>query len=171
MIRGFRNKDLRSDAGFTLIEIMVVIVVIGIMSSFVMLNLPDGTESLDEGTEKIAARFTVAAREAVLSGEAIGVSLTRSGYSFLRLRKGVWQNFTLILKQDLHTWPEGTLVTLRINGERQILPRVANTTKRRFPFLYFTPTGESGSFELSLAKLDDQKSISSNSFSQISVGN
>jgi len=159
----------RLEDGFTLMELMVVLVVIGLMSSFVVLNLPTSQTSAQEDAEQIAARFSAATREAVLSGETIGVMLTRNGYQFLRRRKGAWQMAEIIPKQTMHLWPDTGSVTLWLAGERQSLPSSNTVKPARMPFLMFAPTGESVSFELTIAKGGAVASVEGDYISQIKV--
>jgi len=160
----------RLEDGFTLVELMVVLVIIGLMSSFVVFNLPASETSAQEDAEKIAAHFVAATREAVLSGETVGVTLTRSGYQFLRRRKGAWQSFEIVPSSVTHFWPEGGAVSLRLGGQRQVLPRAGTVRSAQAPFLVFAPTGESVPFELTLAKNGEIASVQSNYISQIKVG-
>lgn len=159
----------KQEDGFTLIELMVVLVIIGLMSSFVMLNLPASQTSVEEDVEKIAARFAAATREAVLSGETIGVMLTRSGYQFLRRRKGTWEPTEIIPKHQAHIWPSDSSVTFRLVGVRQTLPIARTSRASKVPFLVFAPTGESIPFELTLAKDGDVASVQGDYISQIKV--
>ena len=161
-------KRLRANEGFTLIEMMVVIVIIGLMTSFVVINLPGGASTVQEDADRVAARFTYAAREAVLSGETIGVQLTRIGYKFMNRRRGSWRDMELIPGDIDIVWPEDLEVSLRLRGERQVLPRTKAAADGQAPFLYFTPTGESVRFELALNKLGRSASISGNTLGEVS---
>ena len=158
------------DGGFTLIELLVVIVIVGLLSSFVLFNLPAGTSSARDDAEQIAARLVLASREAVLSGESVGVVLSREGYRFVKRRKQHWQAFDLIPGGAFHPWPERLQVSLRMGGERQLLPRQAALNEGGSPLLYFTPSSESSAFSLSVQKDDMVLVVSCNQLSGIVVG-
>ncbi|MCA1661789.1 MAG: GspH/FimT family pseudopilin [Novosphingobium sp.] len=77
--------------GFSLIELMVVLFVIGLLASVVVLSLPDEGRALRDEAERFAAR-TVAARDAAISGaRPVAVVVGRAGYYFEQRRDGRWQ--------------------------------------------------------------------------------
>jgi general secretion pathway protein H len=71
----------RHEAGFTLVELMVVLVIVGLMASVAVMTVPRGP-SLAAQADQFAARLTRAKEEAVLTNRAIGVRLTAQGYAF-----------------------------------------------------------------------------------------
>jgi general secretion pathway protein H len=74
---------LRKQAGFTLVEILVVLVVIGIMVSSIQLNLfADDERRLRHEGERLAALLTALADESVTSGQPLAVSFNTEGYAF-----------------------------------------------------------------------------------------
>jgi general secretion pathway protein H len=79
--------------GFTLLEIMVVLVLIGIITSFALLSVGGGPrERLAEEGQRLAALVELHQQEAILSGEVRGIRFTRTGYAILSLdEKGEWQ--------------------------------------------------------------------------------
>lgn len=77
------------ERGFTLVELMVVLVVLGLMTSVVVMAVPRGP-SLAAEAETFAARLSRAQEEAVLTNRAIGVRVDGQGYAFRRRNGGVW---------------------------------------------------------------------------------
>lgn len=79
--------------GFTLLELLIVVVIMGIMATFAMLSL--GSRALDDRLDTEARRLNeliaLAAEEAVLQGVELGFIHTASGYAFLVLRDAAWQ--------------------------------------------------------------------------------
>lgn len=73
---------MRRDAGFTLVELMVVLVIMGLLASAVILTLPDGRLSLADESGRLAARLKRAGEEAILTNRQVRVSLSPSDYSF-----------------------------------------------------------------------------------------
>ena len=118
--------------GFTLLEIMVVLVLVGIITSFALLSVGGGPrERLAEEARRLAALVELHQQEAILSGETRGIQFGRSGYALLSLgEKGEWQPpaaaDTLIrhaLPEDitLSLWVEDRAVDLKTPGK---LPQV-----------------------------------------------
>jgi general secretion pathway protein H len=82
--------------GFTLIEVMVVLVIIGVLVSFAVLSLGDGGKRdrlLEEG-KRLAALIELASDQAVLEGREWGVHVAADGYLFMFLKDGKWQEAT-----------------------------------------------------------------------------
>ena len=73
-------------AGFTLVELMVVVTIIGLMSGLVVLNLPETRPSLSAEAETFGARLLRAREEAVLTGRTVEVVITPEGYTFVQRR-------------------------------------------------------------------------------------
>ena len=75
----------RRNHGFTLIEMLVVVVIIGILASTVVLGFvgSDREQNLRTEAERLAALIEMARSEAVQRNEEWGVSINQSGYRFL----------------------------------------------------------------------------------------
>lgn len=90
------DRPARIATGFTLIEVLVVMFIIGIIVSFAVLNIDDraGDDRLQREAERLQALMQAAADDAVLYGVEVGLDMTRDGYRFLRLDKQGWQPIT-----------------------------------------------------------------------------
>ncbi|NVD28076.1 type II secretion system minor pseudopilin GspH [Parasphingorhabdus flavimaris] len=77
-------------AGFTLVELMVVLLIIGLMASIVVFSFPSGNSNLEEDAQRFAARAAALRDNAILQSRPMAVQVTPSGYSFLERRKGSW---------------------------------------------------------------------------------
>ncbi|NJO14429.1 MAG: type II secretion system minor pseudopilin GspH [Thioploca sp.] len=77
--------------GFTLIEIMVVLIIIGVVLSFVTLSVGNGrqTQQLQQEAQRLASLLTLASQEAILQAKELGVAFTPEGYRFYE-----WQGQT-----------------------------------------------------------------------------
>lgn len=78
---------MRRNQGFTLIEIMLVMVIIGCALGIVVLSLPgmngQGTADLKTQSEKLTATLAMASEQAMLEGRALGLRVTPQGYQFM----------------------------------------------------------------------------------------
>ncbi|WP_108811652.1 type II secretion system minor pseudopilin GspH [Sphingorhabdus sp. Alg231-15] len=87
-----RRNSVRNyhETGFTLVELMIVLVILGLMASIVVLSFPDGSNDLEQDAQKFAARTAALRDNAILQSRPMAVQVTPSGYSFLERRKGGW---------------------------------------------------------------------------------
>jgi general secretion pathway protein H len=86
-----RTDPELSASGFTLVEMMVVIFLLGLASAAVILTLPDGDSTARTEAERMAARVAAARDEAVLQSRPIAFWTRASGYGFERRTDGRWQ--------------------------------------------------------------------------------
>jgi general secretion pathway protein H len=104
--------------GFTLLEIMVVLVLVGILSSFALLSVGGGPkERLAEEAQRLAALVQLHQQEAILSGEPHGIRFARTGYTVLRQdEKGAWQPSDAADTLIQHDLPDEIVLGLWIEG-------------------------------------------------------
>lgn len=77
--------------GYTLVELLVVLVVIGIMLGLVSLSLRDDRQArLARDVERLEALFALAAEEAQLSSRAIAWRGDARGYAFFQQDRNGW---------------------------------------------------------------------------------
>lgn len=154
--------------GFTLLELLVALVVMGLLAVAVVLNINQaGSErQLQTEAERLRELLTIALDEAALRSRDLGLYVTETGYAFMQrvpdpqTRKPVWQmlaNEPVLRAREL----EGGL-TLSIEVEDEDLPLFSNQTeqaareerkqrdKEPVPQLYILSSGELTPFLLTL---------------------
>ena len=114
----------RRSAGFTLLELMVVLVLIGIIFSFAVLSLggDDYAVLMEQETHRMMTLLGLASDEAVLRGDELAVLFAEDGYSFLILDEDQQWRATSedgLLKS--YALPEGVDLRLEVEGEPPIL--------------------------------------------------
>lgn len=92
--------------GFTLVELMVVIVIVGLAASVVVLNMPETGGSLSSEAETFAARAKAARDGAILEARPAMVRIGPGGYDVLRRLDGEWR------PEPAREWAEGTAAEL-----------------------------------------------------------
>jgi general secretion pathway protein H len=88
---GFTPLRRSAENGFTLVELMVVLVIIGLMSAAVVLAIPDPRGGLVSEAETFAARVRAAQERAIMDNRSVALRLTPAGYSFEWSVRGEWQ--------------------------------------------------------------------------------
>ena len=105
-------------SGFTLIEIMVVLLIIAITLGMVGINLQRGDNNrVQEEADRIVILLQAAREEAILQGQVFAVQFNTDGYRFLRLNnKG---KLELIERDDVlspRELPEGITLSFTMDG-------------------------------------------------------
>jgi len=77
-------------AGFTLVELLMTVAIIGVAAGAVVLSMPDPRPSVGEDAERFAARLTRAREEAILSNRTVAVEATAGGYAFSVFEGARW---------------------------------------------------------------------------------
>lgn len=105
-----------SEGGFTLVEMMVVITIIGLAAAAIVLTLPAANGGARAEATRFAARVASLRDRAVIEGRGYGVWMTASGYGFERRQGDRWAPVEdgRLSRAD---WRSGTAAT--VNGQPQ----------------------------------------------------
>jgi general secretion pathway protein H len=105
--------------GFTLVELMVVITIVGLIAGLAVLALPDPEGGVRAEAVKFAARAKAAQERAVMDNRPVAIMLGEGGYAFEWRSGGKWQAVgerPFVAAQ----WREGTEARLE-GAERRIV--------------------------------------------------
>lgn len=91
--------------GFTLVELMIVLVILGLATTVVVLAMPDAGGSLQSEAERFAARAKAARDNAIVESRPALLRVDTEGYSVARRLDGAWQEAARV------DWADGTEVT------------------------------------------------------------
>ncbi len=165
----------RKARGFTLIEILVVVIVIATISSLALLSLGlvGDDRDLNQERRRLASLLEVVQEEATLQGREFGLEFFRTGYRFVEFdpfttRWTVIQHDDLLRLREL---PDGIELELYIEDKRILLatdPEVIEepddnemsmTTDEYLPHLYLSASGDITAFELRLTRTSNNQEL------------
>jgi len=109
-----------SDKGFTLIELMIVITIIGLASAAAVLAIPDSRGRVFDEAARFAARASAAHDVAIVESRPVSLWVTAGGYGFDERRGGAWTPMS-DKPFRVERWKDGTRVTLTGRGARERL--------------------------------------------------
>jgi general secretion pathway protein H len=133
--------------GFTLLELLVVLVIVGITLSFAVLSLGlrSDKDIVSEESRRIAALMQLASEEAVVQGRELAMQFDGSDYRFLILDdKNKWQAIEADEVLRERSLPDGLQAELVVEG---IGKSRASSSGR---LVYFYSSGEVSPFQFSL---------------------
>jgi general secretion pathway protein H len=162
-------------AGFSLIEIMVIVFIVGILISVASLSIgvAGGDRALKTEADRFTALATVALDEATLQGREFGIELMTAGYRFVEYdgQTGHWAEVpgddTLRLRQ----LPDEVEFELYLEGKRIVLEDDPATFededdnspslrgKSYAPHLLIYSSGDTTPFELHLLRTFDDLAV------------
>lgn len=98
-------------AGFTLVELMMTLVVIGLVAGAVVLSMPDPRPAVGETAERFAARLVRAREEAILTNRIVAASTDTDGYQFASFDGAEWTPLGGPFMRQ--SWDEGVVAPRR----------------------------------------------------------
>lgn len=140
------------DAGFTLVEILCVLALLGLTAGLVVLNLPKPAPPFKAEVTGVTTLLNLAARESIIDGKSRGVDFTTGGIEILRY-DGEW-----VAEQD-HVFSHVSGLGLIVEQQDiDVADRTRSKEKEEEdfpPLIYFDATGNVTPFTLSLNGRDE----------------
>jgi len=140
--------------GFTLFEILIVMVIISIIMGMAVLSFPNpAKDRLKLSRERMQQMYQVAQDEAIFEGKEIGINYWQTGYAFMEFDGDKWIPIEGDRQLKSHELPDGIRISLVLEGIDAVMP--ADIQEK--PQVYVFSSGEATSFEVTFS-LDDLKS-------------
>lgn len=148
-----RQRYTRCQTGFTLIEILVVMLIIAIVSGIAVLSLRTSTDDGPRGAaDHFRAALNAVALDSLTKSRQYGLRIWQDGYAFVHLNaKGKWVPAAVAQGAQAdgsHALPQGLRARLRIAEQRVSLPLRQETSP---PQVLVLSNGEMTPFEIVFA--------------------
>lgn len=161
----------RHRAGFTLVEILIVIVIIGALAGMTVVNLGGSGRGpeLEREAKRIHALMRMASEQAILESQEMGFLLDQNLYRIVQYdaATGRWAQSETAEFGD-HLIAEGFIAALAVEGGQPSL----GIRKSEMPSVLFLSSGEVTPFELELEDVEEagqRYRIGSDGFSDIKL--
>ena len=134
-------------AGFTLVEVLSVLFIIGLMTSFVVISMPTPKSALEVQATKLTGQLNALAQDGLISGSVNAAGFSKDGYALYSFENSEWT------ERASGEWQESYRLTFTRASAKLDMPKNAE------PIILFQPTGLSTPFELTLSDRDTKYAL------------
>lgn len=161
-------STIRRQPGFTLIEILVVVIIVATVSGIALMSmgLIGDDRELDTERKRIATLIEVAQDEAMMQGREFGLELMTSSYRFVEFDpfESRWSDIPADELFRLRRLPEGMEFELYVEDKRVLLENdpkefedsdaagMARESQTYAPHVFVFSSGESTAYEIRLRR-------------------
>jgi general secretion pathway protein H len=149
-------------AGFTLIEILIVVLIIGVISAGMLLSftLTGRDPELEKESDRLLALFTYVREQAELQTREYGVLFQDDGYEFLTydMRRAAWRGVFEDDALSARKLPDGLGVKLTVEARPVVLTRPADA-KDKTPQIMIFSNGDLTSFAATVERDGGRRSV------------
>ncbi|HTN34006.1 MAG TPA: type II secretion system minor pseudopilin GspH [Marinobacter sp.] len=134
--------------GFTLIEILVVLIIVGLLSALAVFTMGGSSQQreLESEVRKLFLLMQTASEQAVLNNLELGLQLEEGGYQFVAFQEetGDWKLSGEPIFRH-RSFPDWLVTTEFIESDT---PRLASAEDKLLPDVVFFSSGETTPFEI-----------------------
>jgi len=160
---GIWSSPTLAQRGFTLIEIMVVMLIVGIMVAGTVLSvgLAHGDRDLEKERDRLVGLTEYMREQASLQSREFGIRCFQGGYEFLVYVRdpdfpdnAIWQRADADQMMRARHLPRGLELELAVDGRKVLLPEEEVKPDELAPQVLLFSSGELNLFELTLRRED-----------------
>tara|TARA_R110002096_G_scaffold394198_1_gene589467 strand:- start:1860 stop:2360 length:501 start_codon:yes stop_codon:yes gene_type:complete len=142
----------KQQSGFTLIEVIVVIAIIGFVLTIATISIGDPqVKRMKQTSERFSALIQLAKEQAIFNSQEYALSLWDSGYAFYTLNENGWELLTDDKIFRTRSLPDGIEHELYLDG---VKVNLASEDKKK-PQIFITSDGEVSPFRLDITDFNE----------------
>lgn len=136
-----------SGAGFTLIEVLVVLVITGLIAGLTILSIHPASTVAEEEARTLESVLKLGLEESVLAGRVVGVMITHQGYSLHWLEQRGGRPRLGLGMYTPRKFPAGLDIELTVE-QLAVALRLGDSATQ--PGIWLFPTGETTAFTITV---------------------
>jgi general secretion pathway protein H len=136
---------LPSDAGLSLLEVLVAITILAMVSTAVVFAVQPADDPLDSEADRLTLRLNYASQDAIATGQPVGLVIEDfgAGYAFYRYVDGLWRP----MNNNPGLQPHTMEADIRLTVTDAVLLEAEGSA---VPVFWFEPAGLNDPFRLVL---------------------
>lgn len=158
------SRDRISQAGFSLLEVLVGVSILAVLTATVSLSLDRTTTPLSAEGERLAIRLTHAQQEAVITGRPTGIVVNENAYGFVTFLDGQWWPIRDHPSLDFHDLPAGFRISAQSHRAGTAEDGVV------WPTIWFDPAGMDAPWRLRLDRQGQSVTIETGERGTVHLG-
>lgn len=147
-----------SDAGFSLLEVLAVLVIIGLMSAAVVLSMRPPENETSSFRDELVLRLNQTAKESIYTGRAHALSVSQGGLHVMRYTNREW-----VIVREL---PAEGFISMRLQIEDEFI----ELPEKIAPLILFEPTGDITDFQLNVRGFEQDINLFNAADGSVQIG-